>query len=63
MNKIVKTTLIVGGTAAVTLAIANVMTDGAVMDAIKEKIHPAAEAAADAAQSAAEAVADATAAQ
>jgi len=63
MNKVVKTSLIVGGTAAATLVVANMLTDGAVMDAIREKMHPAAEAAVDAAQNAAEAVADATAAQ
>ncbi|MCM1214038.1 MAG: hypothetical protein NC548_05910 [Lachnospiraceae bacterium] len=61
MNKVLKTTLVVGGTAAATLIVANVLTDGAVMDAIKEKIHPAAEAVADAAVNAAEAVEEATA--
>lgn len=59
MNKLLKTTLIVAGTAGATLVVANVLTDGAVMDAIKGKIHPAAEAAADAVVDAAESVKEA----
>ena len=59
MNKLPKTTLIVAGTAGATLVVANVLTDGAVMDAIKDKIHPAAEAAADAVVDAAESVKEA----
>ena len=56
MNKMLKTGLIVTGTAAATLVVANVLTDGAVMDAIKDKIHPAADAVANAAEGVKEAV-------
>lgn len=56
MNKMLKTGLIVAGTATATLVVANMLTDGAVMDAIKDKMHPAAEAAVDAAETVATAV-------
>ena len=59
MNKMLKTGLLVTGTAAATLVVANILTDGAVMDAVKEKLHPAAEVVADAATEAADMMQDA----
>lgn len=62
MNPILKNTLIIGGTVVATTLVANMLTDGAVMDAIKDKLHMGAETVQEATQAASDAVNEAAAA-